>query len=463
MGEAQQFDLVVIGSGPAGQKAAVCAAKMRKRVAVIDRGRMVGGVCVHTGTIPSKTFREAVLHLTGFTQRTFYGRDYRMKEDISIQDLSFRVQAIVSRETDVIRAQLKRNNISLFEGNAKFVDPSTVEVAGEVETVALRGDHILIACGTRPAHSSDIPFDGVRIIDTDQFPGVSRLPKEAIVVGAGVVGLECCSFYAALGARVTLIDQRPTILDFVDHEILEALTFHLRRLGTIFRLGEKVTSVGFDKEQDRVVAELESGKRVRGDGLLYAVGRQANGDQLNLEAAGLKPDARGKVEVNQSLQTPVPHIYAAGDVIGFPALASTSMEQGRLASCHMFGAPASQVTELFPYGIYTIPEISMVGQTEEKLTAAKIPYEIGIAKYAELAKSMMLGDENGMLKLLFHRKTLKLLGVHAIGERATEIIHIGQAVLSFGGTIEYFRDTVFNYPTLAEAYKVAALDGLNRL
>ncbi|HEV2349470.1 MAG TPA: Si-specific NAD(P)(+) transhydrogenase [Terriglobia bacterium] len=463
MAEAQQFDLVVIGSGPAGQKAAVCAAKMRKRVAVIDRGRMVGGVCVHTGTIPSKTFREAVLHLTGFTQRTFYGRDFQIKEDISIQDLSYRVQTIVSRETEVIRAQLRRNNIVLFEGDASFADPHTVEVAGESKTVALRGERILIACGTRPAHSSDIPFDGVRIIDTDQFPGVSRLPKEAIVVGAGVVGLECCSFYAALGARVTLIDQRPTILDFVDHEILEALTFHLRRLGTIFRLGEKVTTVGLDTESDRVFAELESGKRVRGDGLLYAVGRQANGDRLNLEAAGLCPDTRGKVEVNGSFQTKVPHIYAAGDVIGFPALASTSMEQGRLASCFMFGAPASEVAELFPYGIYTIPEISMVGQTEEKLTAAKVPYEIGIAKYAELAKSMMLGDDNGMLKLLFHRKNLKLLGVHAMGERATEIIHIGQAVLSFGGTIEYFRDTVFNYPTLAEAYKVAALDGLNRL
>ena len=353
----QQFDLVVIGSGPAGQKAAVCAAKMRKHVAIIDRGRMVGGVCVHTGTIPSKTFREAVLHLTGFTQRTFYGRDYRITDDISIQDLAYRVETIVSRETNVIRAQLKRNNISLFVGEAKFVDPHTVEVSGEGETLALRGERIMIACGTRPAHSADIPFDGVRIIDTDQFPGVSRLPKEAIVVGAGVVGLECCSFYAALGARVTLIDQRPSILDFVDHEILEALTFHLRRLGTIFRLGEKVTQVGFDKDQDRVFAELESGKRVRGDGLLYAVGRQANGDQLNLEEAGLKADMRGKIDVNESFQTAVPHIYAAGDVIGFPALASTSMEQGRLARCHMFGWVNSQISGMestFSYHLFNV-------------------------------------------------------------------------------------------------------------
>lgn len=463
MPDSQNFDLVVIGSGPAGQKAAVCAAKLRKRVAIIDRGRMIGGVCVHTGTIPSKTLREAILHFTGFTERTVYGRDSRIKENVTVQDLAFRVQTIVSRETEVIRAQLRRNDISIFEGAAAFVDPHSVEVDDGAGKTVLNGDHIMIACGTRPARSPNIPFDGNRIVDTDQFIGITSLPKEVIIVGAGVVGLEFCSFFAALGRRVTLIDQRPSILDFVDHEILEALTFHLRRLGAIFRLGEKVTSVGIDAGRGLVYAELESGKRVRGDGLVYAVGRQANGDQLHLEAAGLQADERGKIAVNQFFQTAVPHIYAAGDVIGFPALASTSMEQGRLASCHAFGAPMTHMAELFPYGIYTIPEISMVGHTEEKLTEAKIPYEIGIAKYTELAKSMMLGDEIGMLKLLFHRQSLKLLGVHAMGERATEIIHIGQAVISFGGTIEYFRDSVFNYPTLAEAYKVAALDGLNRL
>ncbi len=460
---AQEFDLVVIGSGPAGQKGAVCAAKMRKRVAIVDRGRMVGGVCVHTGTIPSKTLREAILQLTGFTERTYYGRDSGIKERVTVQELGFRVQAIVQRDTGVIRAQLQRNDITMFDGTARFLDPHTLEVESENGRTSVRGNNILIACGTRPARSPEIPIDGTRIIDTDQIPGLARLPREAIVVGAGVVGLEYSSFLAALGAKVTLIDQRPTILDFVDHEIIEALMYHLRRLGTIFRLGEKVTAVGIDQQRDRVFAELESGKRVHGDGLLYSVGRQANGDLLNLEAAGLKMDSRGRLQVNQSYQTQVPHIYAAGDIIGFPALASTSMEQGRLASCHMFGAAACQMADHFPYGIYTIPEISMVGQTEEKLTAAKVPYEVGIAKYAELAKSMMIGDENGILKLLFDRNTRKLLGVHAMGERATEIIHIGQAVISFGGTIEYFRDTVFNYPTLAEAYKVAALDGLNKL
>jgi NAD(P) transhydrogenase len=457
------FDLIVIGSGPAGQKGAICAAKMRKRVAVIDRTVMMGGVCVHTGTIPSKSVREAIFQLTGIAVRTFYGSSYRGNGDLSVQDLSYRVKAIVGRETDVIRAQLKRNGVTIFQGMAQFAGPHEVEVVSEAVTTTLHAENILIACGTRPARSPEIPFDGKRIMDSDEFPAIDNLPRELIVVGAGVVGLEYASFMAAVGAKVTLIDARPTLLDFVDSEIIEALAYHLRQMGTTFRLGDKVTRVGIDAGRDRVFAELESGKKVQADALLYAVGRQANGDQLRLEAAGMQPDSRGKIKVNSSFQTDVPHIYAAGDVIGFPALASTSMEQGRLASCHMFGQPSAHMTELFPYGIYTIPEISMVGQTEEQLTAAKVPYEVGISKYAELAKSMMLGDESGMLKLLFDRNTLKLLGVHVIGQRATEIIHIGQAVLAYGGTIEYFRDTVFNYPTLAEAYKVAALDGLNKL
>jgi NAD(P) transhydrogenase len=459
----QDFDLVVIGSGPAGQKGAICAAKLRKRVAVIDRTVMMGGVCVHTGTIPSKSVREAIFQLTGAAVKSFYGNAYRGNGDISVKDLAFRVQSVVARETEVIHAQLKRNGVSIFQGLAHFVDPHTVEIQGDNDKTVIRGEHVLIACGTRPAGNTDIPFDGKRVFDTDQINGLQGLPRELIVVGAGVVGLEYTSFMAAMGVEVTLIDQRPQLLDFVDREIIEALAYHLRQMGTTFRLGDKVTRVGFDEQRDRVFAELDSGKKVQANALLYAVGRQANGDQIGLEAAGLQPDPRGKVTVNAEYQTSVPHIYAAGDVIGFPALASTSMEQGRLASCHMFGAPSENMSALFPFGIYTIPEISMVGQTEEKLTESKVPYEVGIAKYKELAKSMMLGDESGMLKLLFDRNTRKLLGVHAIGQRATEIIHIGQAVLAYGGSIEYFRDTVFNYPTLAEAYKVAALDGLNKL
>jgi NAD(P) transhydrogenase len=393
----QQFDLIVIGSGPAGQKGAICAAKLRKRVAVIDRTLMIGGGCVHTGTIPSKSIREAIFQLTGIAVKTFYRHSNRGGNgDISVQDLSFRVGSIVARETEVIRAQLKRNGITIFEGTAHFADPHTVEVQGEGEKIALRGEHILIACGTRPARNPDIPFDGKRIVDTDEFTSLGGLPPDVIVVGAGVVGLEYASFLAALGVEVTLIDQRPVMLDFLDREIVDALAYHLRQMGTVFRLGERVTRVGIEPLRNRVFAELESGKKIQAEGLLYAVGRQANGDRLRLEAAGLQPDARGKIPINRHYQSEIPHIYAAGDVIGFPALASTSMEQGRLASCHMFGLPCESMPELFPYGIYTIPEISMVGQTEEQLTAAKIPYEVGISKYIELAKSMMLGDETGM-------------------------------------------------------------------
>jgi NAD(P) transhydrogenase len=461
--EAAEYDLVVIGSGPAGQRGAIAAAKARKRVAIIDRTVMIGGVSVHTGTIPSKTVREAIFQLTGSAVKALYGNGARRGVDISVRDVSTRVNAIVARETEVIREQLKRNGIVFHQGTAHFLDPHAVEVQSEGEAIRLEAAKILIACGTRPAHSPDIPFDNRRIVDTDHLVELGGLPKEIIVIGAGVVGLEYASFMAALGADVTLIDQRPVILDFVDRQIVEALSYHLRHLGVTFRLGEKVTSVGIEQVHDRILVELESRKKIQGDALVYAVGRQANGDRLHLEAAGLVPDTRGRLKVNEFFQTDVPHIYAAGDVIGFPALASTSMEQGRLAACQMFGIPFEHMPDLFPYGIYTIPEVSMVGQTEETLTANKVPYEVGIAKYSELAKSMMLGDEAGMLKLLFHPETYKLLGVHALGQRATEIIHIGQAVLFYGGSVEYFRDMVFNYPTLAEAYKVAALDGLNKL
>src|SRR5215467_1812615 len=458
-----EYDLVVIGSGPAGQKGAICAAKLRKKVAIVERKRTIGGVCVHTGTIPSKTLREAVLYLSGLRQRTFYGRGYALKDNIRMTDLVVRAQAVMSREIEVIKAQLRRNSVDVIEGDARFIDPHTVEVARDDGYELLRSKNFLIACGTRPAHSSDIPVDGKRIFDSDQVHCLEEIPRELIVVGAGIIGLEYASMFAALGTKVTLLDQRPVLLDFVDRELVENLCFQLRQLGTVFRLGEKVVSIGIDAERDRVFAKLESGKNVHGQALLYTVGRQANSDQLNLDAAGLSSDARGKLVTNEHFQTAVPHIYAAGDVIGFPALASTSMEQGRLASSHMFGKPGKMPPNLIPYGIYTIPEISMVGHTEEQLTKEKIPYETGLARYAELAKGQMLGDEQGLLKILFDPTSLRVLGVHCIGERAAEIIHIGQSVMALGGTIEYFRDTIFNYPTLAEAYKVAALDGLNKL
>ena len=460
---ANEYDLVVIGSGPAGQKGAICAAKLRKKVAIIDRQRTIGGVCVHTGTIPSKMLREAILYLSGFRQRTFYGRGYVVKDRILMSDLVFRAQSVMTREVEVIKAQLRRNYVTTLEGDACFKDAHTVEIHSEEGVQLVHGENILIACGTRPAHSDDIPIDGKRIFDSDQVHCLEEVPRELIVVGAGIIGLEFASMFATLGVKVTLLDQRPTLLDFVDREIIESLCYQLRQLGTVFRLGEKVVSVGFDQERDRVFAKLESGKIVRGQALLYTIGRQANSDKLNLEAAGLQSDGRGKLVVNDHFQTAVPHIYAAGDVIGFPALASTSMEQGRLASSHMFGKPSKMSSNLIPYGIYAIPEISMVGATEEELTRQKAPYEIGLARYSELAKGQMLGDDQGLLKILFDPDSLKLLGVHIIGDRAAEIIHIGQAVLALGATIEYFRDTVFNYPTLAEAYKVAALDGFNKI
>lgn len=460
--ESAVYDLVVIGSGPAGQKGAIAASKLGKKVAIIDRKEMVGGVCLHTGTIPSKTLREAILYLSGFREKTFYGRDYSVNKDITVADLAFRVQKVLVKEMEVIRAQLSRNHIETVPGAARFLDANTVEVESSEGVARLTGEHVLIACGTRPAHDPKVPLDGDRIIDSDQLLRGKNLPRDVIVVGAGVIGLEYASMVTALNIKATVIEARPTILDFVDREMIESLMYFMRQRGATFRLGERVVSVGYD-DKNRVAAKLESGKEVHGDSLLYTVGRQTNADLLNLPAAGLSADERGRIAVNEFYQTAVPHIYAAGDVIGFPALASTSMEQGRLASCHMFGAFCESRTDAIPHGIYTIPEISIVGRNEQELTAAKVPYEIGLSKFEELAKGQMLGVDAGLLKILFDPKTKKLLGVHIFGERATEIIHIGQAVLAFGGTIDYFRDTVFNYPTMAEAYKVAGLDGLNRL
>jgi NAD(P) transhydrogenase len=459
---ASVYDLAVIGSGPAGQKAAVAGAKLGRRVVVVDRRDMIGGVCIHTGTIPSKALREAILYLSGFRQRSFYGRDYTLQERISVTDLSARVRTVLDRETEVVRSQLKRNGIETVHGVARFADPHGLDVETPSGHVQVTADHILIACGTRPVRSPGIPLDGRRTMDSDQLLSLEAVPKQMIVVGAGVIGLEYASMLTALGSTVTVIDQRPTILDFLDQEMIEALSYHMRRQGATFRLGETVIGVEQDA-RGRVLARLESGKTVTGDALLYTVGRQANTDALGLDAVGIQADGRGRIPVNGTHQTTVPHIYAAGDVIGFPSLASTSMEQGRLAACHMFGLPCVSRPELFPYGVYSVPEISMVGRTEQELTKARVPYEVGLAKYAELARGQIIGDDIGFLKILFHPQTRQVLGVHAIGEGATEIIHIGQAVLTLGGTMEYFRDTVFNYPTLAEAYKVAALNGLNKL
>jgi NAD(P) transhydrogenase len=456
------YDLLVIGSGPAGQKAAIAASKLGKTAAIVDRRNLLGGVSLHSGTIPSKTLREAILYYTGYRQRAFLGSDYMQKDKITIADLKARVGTVIQREMSVVVSQLRRNRIEVLHGAATFVDEHTVRVTSEEGVQDVSGEKILIACGTRPARSPDIVCDGRTILVADQLSGIESLPGELIVVGGGVVGLEYASMFATLGIRVTVIDQRPNVLDFADREIIDALVVNMRNIGTTFRLGEKVTSVTHDA-RGRVVALTESGKRIQGDTLLYTVGRQVNTDTLGLESLGLKAGPRGHLEVNASYQTSVPHIYAAGDVIGFPALASAAMEQGRMAATCMFDETKCLVLGILPYGIYTIPEISMAGKSEAELTEAKVPYEVGLARFAEIAKGQMVGDSTGMLKLLFHRETLKLLGVHVLGESATEIVHIGQAIMQLGATIEYFRDTVFNYPTFAEAYKVAALNGLNKL
>ena len=460
---AVKYDLVVIGSGPAGQRAAVAAAKMGKRVAVVEARTVVGGVCINTGTIPSKTMREAVLHLSGYNYRSVYGINYRVKEKITMADLAFRVQAVIKTEVDVTEAQLSRNGIDVVHGIAHFISPTQVRVEGVQAETTLEADRIIVAVGTKPACSPRVPINGKTILNSDQILGLDCLPQSLIVVGGGVVGVEYTCMFAVLGVRVTLIEKRDRLLEFADREIIEALSYHLRDARVTLRLGEEVESVE-ELPNKTVVANLESKKRVSGDALLYAVGRQGAVDELNLAAAGLEADNRGRIAVDEHYQTKVPNIFAAGDVVGFPALASVSMEQGRIAAARAFNDQAATSNPgFYPYGIYTIPEISFIGKTEEQLTGEDVPYEVGMAYYREVARGQIRGDTSGRLKLIFHRDTRKVLGVHIIGEAATELVHIGQAVMTLGGTMDYFIDTVFNYPTLAECYKVAAFNGLGRL
>ncbi len=455
-----RYDLIVIGSGPAGQKGAIAAAKLGKRVAIIERhAATIGGVCLHTGTIPSKTMREAILHLTGFRQRDVYGEQYRKKQHITMNDLRRKLNQVIQNERQVIEDRFHRNGIDLYTGTASFVSPHEVSISGE-QNVTIAGDHILIGAGTKPARPTHIPFDGVKVFDSDEVLAIDSIPRSMIVVGGGVIGMEYAIMFATLGVRVTLIDGRDRVLTFCDREIIDGLLYHCRSLGMSFRLGEEVTTIRHTTKGS-VVVELESQKRVIAETVLYCAGRQGDTEELNLAAAGLQPDSRGRLKASVDHQTEVPHIYAAGDIIGFPALASAAMEQGRRAVAHAFHQPFMPCEEI-PYGLFTIPEISMVGPTEEELTKQKVPYEVGVCQFWEIARGQIAGDQVGMLKLLFHRESLCLLAVHCIGETATEIIHIGQAVIACGGTIDYFCNTVFNYPTMAECYKVAAFDGRNR-
>lgn len=456
------YDLLVIGTGPAGQKAAVQAAKLGKKVGLIEKKEVVGGVCINTGTIPSKALREAVLYFSGIPQRSIYGTPYRFKETVKIEELVRHVNYVITNEIQIVHDQMARNRVEMIFGSASFLDPHRLRVqhwSGPSEHTA---DFIVIAVGTEPSRPPDIPFDDTSIIDTDGLLTFKRLPSSIVIVGGGVIGTEYASMLAALGIPTTLIDKAPRLLEFADAEIIDRLERQMKDFGVTLYHDEEVLAI--KKEPDNTIhVDLQHAEPIQTSTLMYAIGRVGATKGLNLEAAGLKPDDRGRLRVNEHFQTAVPHIYGAGDVIGFPALASTSMQQGRHASCNAFGHPNQTDNSLLPYGIYSIPQISMVGRNEEELTRAGVPYAVGISRYKEIARGLLMGDETGMLKLLFHRQTYELLGVHIIGEGATELIHIGQAIMAHRGRIHYFIDTVFNYPTLAECYRVAALDGINRL
>jgi NAD(P) transhydrogenase len=456
------FDVLVIGSGPGGQKAAIAAAKLGRRAAIVERKDMIGGVCLNTGTIPSKTLREAVLYLTGLDQREMYGQSYRVKDDITIADLATRTQHVVGREIDVVRSQLSRNRVAILTGTGYFTDPHTIEVNdGQGRIHRATADKIVIATGTCPARPASVDFDDRTVIDSDGIVHLERVPRSMVVAGAGVIGIEYASMFAALGTKVTVVEQRERMLEFCDIEVVEALKYHLRDLAVTFRFGETVASV--ECRPEGAIAILNSGKKIPADTVMYSAGRQGASDELHLEAAGLTADQRGRIGVDEFFRTTVPHIYAVGDIIGFPALAATSMEQGRLAAHHACDEPIHEIGKDQPIGIYSIPEISFIGRTEEQLTKENVPFEVGVSRYRELARGQIIGDSYGVLKLLVSLENRCLLGVHVFGTGATELVHIGEAVMGCGGTVDYLVDAVFNYPTLAESYKVAALDATNKM
>ncbi|WP_068072617.1 Si-specific NAD(P)(+) transhydrogenase [Novosphingobium lentum] len=460
----ETYDFIVIGSGPAGRRAAVQAAKLGHSVLVVEGRRRVGGVSVHTGTIPSKTLRETALNLSGWRERGFYGSSYRVKKEIRGEDLGIRLTKTLEHEVDVLEHQFQRNNVRTIAGTARFLDPHRLNIrCVDDSDLVVSGERILIAVGTVPFRPESIPFDDDHILDSDAVIEAPRVPRSLTVIGAGVIGIEYATIFSALDVPVTLIEPRESFLDFIDREIIQEFVHILRDRGTIIRLGSKVVKI--EKGKDGwPVTTLEGGRTIRSDMLLYAAGRMGATDPLDLAACGLAVDARGRLAVDpKTFQTAVPHIYAAGDVIGFPSLASTSMEQGRIAACHAFGLPMPPAPQYFPYGIYAVPEISTVGMNEEEVRARGIGYECGIARFRETSRGHIMGLSNGMMKMLFSLKTRRLLGVHIIGEGATELIHIGQAVLNLKGTLDYFIENTFNYPTLAEAYKIAALDAWNRM
>jgi NAD(P) transhydrogenase len=458
------YDLIVVGSGPAGRRAAIQAAKLDKSVLVIEQGRRVGGVSVHTGTIPSKTLRETALNLSGWRERGFYGQAYRVKQEILADDLRRRLLITLNHEVEVLEHQFARNRVALIYGRAHFIASDTMEVVKEDgETTVVSAKSIILAVGTKPFRPDHIPFDGEVVLDSDELLDVKELPRSIVVIGAGVIGIEYATFFSALDTAVTLIDPKSTILDFIDREIVDDFTYQLRDRNMKLLLGQRVNKVE-RLASDKASVVVDTGRTINADMVLFAAGRTGATGSLNLAAAGLHADDRGRLKVNpETFETDVPGIFAAGDVIGFPSLASTSMEQGRIAARVAVGAIAKEPQKYFPYGIYAVPEISTCGLTEEEVKERGIPYECGVARFRETSRGHIMGLEAGLLKLIFSLKTRRLLGVHIVGEGATELVHIGQAVLNLKGTVEYFVENTFNFPTLAEAYKIAGLDAWNRM
>lgn len=460
----RSYDVLVIGSGPGGQKAAIQASKLGKKVAIIERSPYIGGAGLHTGTLPSKTLRETALYIAGFKQRAVFGFQLTLGRDVTLSELIYRKTEVVRKQMETIIDQFNRNSVEVIYGEASFIDKNRLFIRGNGIGEELQADIIVIASGSRPARPADVPFDSGHIYDSDTILSLNKIPNSITVIGGGVIGCEYACIFASLGIKISLVDRKGRLLSFVDEEIVNSLMYWMRHSGVTLRLNEEVVKIEVEAP-GRVITHLRSGKVIITEKLLYTMGRVGNTDRLNLKSIGVRPDDRGLLKVNDSFQTEVSNVYAIGDVIGFPSLASTSMEQGRRAVCHAFQKEGltCEVAGHLPFGIYTIPEISMVGETEENLTAKGIPYEVGCAYFHEVARGQIIGDVHGMLKLLFHRETKRLLGVHIIGEKASELIHIGQAVLDYGGPVDYFKDVVFNYPTLSDAYKEAALNGLNKL
>ena len=460
------YDLIVIGSGPAGQRAAIQAAKLGKTVAILERLPLLGGVDVNTGTA-SKTLREAVLHLTGFRERNIYGDSYSVKQNITMSDLMVRTGYVMQQQVDMLRVHFLSNQVEMIHAEGSFIDPHSIHVSFADRRLnrTITADKIIIAVGSFSTTPPIVQADGRRIFVSDDVLNLPDIPRTLTIVGGGAIGLEYCSTFAALGVRVTLVDRNPRLLSFADDEIVDTMVYHLRQNGVTLRLNESVRDVEYvrDARGDRVRVLLESGKQILGDSVMYCVGRTGNTAALNLEAAGIEPDSRGRVSVDENYQTGVEGIYAVGGVIGFPDLTSTSRMEGRVAACHAFDERFNRFPGLVPFTVRTIPEVAMVGKTESELTDAGVSYEVGKANYQETMSSVMQGDNAGLLKLLFHTDSRKLLGVHILGEDAAELIHIGQSVMAHGGTVDYFTEIVISYPSLAECYATAALNGINRL